>query len=115
MSTYPKIQSIYKRGIKGKIIPGEFSLPEFNYLKDNMWMYIEKIDGMNIRVSHCNGDLVIRGRTDRAIIPSGLQEKIRNVFSNIKEDNLIFFGEGIGPKIQGNKYQCDYDFILFDI
>ena len=46
---YPKIQSIFKRDENThKFIDGVFSLPEFEYLKDNLWIWTEKIDGRNI-------------------------------------------------------------------
>ena len=43
MKEYPKIQSIYKRDDKThKFLEGQYSLPEFEYLKDNKWAATEK-------------------------------------------------------------------------
>jgi len=51
MIKYPKIQSVFKRDPKThKFIIGEYSTPEFEYLKDCIWIGTEKIDGTNIRV-----------------------------------------------------------------
>ena len=51
MKEYHKIQSVFKRDIaNGKIIEGKYSLPEFEYLKDNQWVFTEKVDGTNIRI-----------------------------------------------------------------
>ena len=52
MKEYHKIQTIFKRDPENKfktLIYGEFSLPEFEYLKNNTWIFTEKVDGTNIR------------------------------------------------------------------
>ena len=33
-----------------KFILGEWTTPELKYLKDNQWVFTEKIDGTNIRI-----------------------------------------------------------------
>ena len=52
--TYTKINTLYKRYIsgnkKGCIIIGDYSTPEFEYLKDARWLCFEKIDGTNIGI-----------------------------------------------------------------
>ena len=50
---YPKINSLYKRDPEkgNNIILGDFSLPEFFYLKDLLWECTEKIDGTNTAYS----------------------------------------------------------------
>ena len=45
---YPKINTLWKRDIKGNIIDGEFSCLEFVNIKN--WYITEKIDGTNVRV-----------------------------------------------------------------
>ena len=51
MKEYHKIQSIYKRDEKTrKFIEGQWSLPEFEYLQNNRWLWTDKVDGTNIRV-----------------------------------------------------------------
>ena len=48
METYHKIQTIYKRDPANSfktLLEGEYSLPEFEYLKDNTWVFTEKVDG----------------------------------------------------------------------
>lgn len=54
---YHKINSIYKRDEKTKEFTNEFSLPEFEYLKHNLWEFTEKIDGTNVRIIWENGEL----------------------------------------------------------
>lgn len=125
MIKYPRIYNPLKRvkTEKGEwILTTQYSTEEFSYLAFNLWGLTEKIDGMNIRVWIENGCVYVGGRTDNAILPLGLKEKIVKLFLSEKEhifngkyEDLIFFGEGIGPKIQGNKYKRDYDFVLFDI
>lgn len=126
---YHKIQSIYKRwtperiaeakeaGVdittikKGSFIVGEYTLPEFEMLKDITWQFTEKVDGTNIRLSliptpaigedglpkvndfgeiiEASGDheLYIEGRTSRAQIPVNLTQAIHNLLpiSKFKE------------------------------
>lgn len=46
MKSYEKINTMFKRDMDtGKIIYGDWSQPEFEYLKDNIWVFDEKIDG----------------------------------------------------------------------
>lgn len=134
MRKYHKINTLFKRDIekggrrKGKIIEGEWSLPEFEYLANNRWSFSEKLDGTNIRV-HWNGSgRRIGGRTDNAQIYAPLfhhlleifpEKKLRDVFleGEEKELDITIFGEGIGPKIQkgGGNYGDGVSFVLFDI
>jgi len=120
---YHKIQSIYKRDEKTKEFISEYSLPEFEYLKDNLWEFTEKIDGMNVRIIWNNGELLFRGKTDNAQMSTHLLERLQEIFKKEKmqeifpEGNIILYGEGFGVKIQsGGKYIRDgVDFILFDV
>ncbi len=123
MDKYSKIQTIFKRDMakKGEIILGKYSLPEFEYLKDNEWEFTEKVDGTNIRV-HWNGSTVrFGGRTDNAQIPATLGAKLMDLFPAEKFTNfeeVTLYGEGYGVKIQkgGGNYKSDgVDFALFDV
>lgn len=134
METYHKINSIFKRHMdgkkKGKLIKGDWSQPEFEYLANNEWEFTEKVDGTNIRVhlSRSDDNLVVSyfGRTPKAAIPMPLLEHLEATFPTYpmwrrslmspsysdrnKElfdwmvdndlDSVMLFGEGYGPKIQ---------------
>jgi len=127
MKTYPKIQSLYKRDEKThKFIIGEYSLPEFDYLKANMWEATEKINGTNIRIEwNCETKTVVfGGHTDNAQIPVFLLTKLQEIFPVNKfqelypETSMTLYGEGYGARIQkggGNYIRDGVDFILFDI
>jgi len=127
MDKYPKIQSIFKRDEKTfKFIEGQYSLPEFELLKDIDWVWTEKVDGTNIRIKWTKGNQVMfGGRTDNTSIPTFLIAKLQELFpqeifeKNItKTDTLCLFGEGYGAKIQkgGGKYNPNgVDFVLFDV
>ncbi len=44
MVEYHKIQTVFKRDMNTKyktLLEGEYSLPEFKYLKNNIWEYTE--------------------------------------------------------------------------
>lgn len=51
-TTYPKINGLYKRGEKGKIIEGEYSRPKFDCLRSFPWQWTETVDGTNIRLRY---------------------------------------------------------------
>ena len=121
MLKYPKIDSVFKRDEKTGLFIPEWSQPEFEYLKNNMWEWEEKIDGMNVRVIWSDGNIEFRGRTDKAQLPSHLFEKLKELFPpekfSIFDGEVILFGEGFGYKInKGGKYLGkNVDFALFDV
>jgi ATP-dependent RNA circularization protein (DNA/RNA ligase family) len=128
MKEYHKIQTVFKRDPETKfktLLEGDYSLPEFEYLKDSQWVFTEKVDGTNIRVKYLNGKITFGGKTDRAQIPALLVEKLNdkflplvNVFKDkFDEGDVCLYGEGYGAKIQkgGGNYRSDQDFVLFDV
>lgn len=128
MKEYHKIQTVFKRDPDNNyktLLLGEYSAPEFEYLKDNQWVGTEKVDGTNIRVMFSGeGHLEFRGKTDRAQLPGPLVERLQERFCpQIKTFKVFFpngvclYGEGYGAKIQkgGGNYRQDQDFVLFDV
>lgn len=125
MRQYPKIESVFKRDEKThKFIEGSFSLPEFEYLKDNLWLWTEKVDGTNVRVIWDGHEVRFGGRTDNAQMPPVLLNKLSSMFPEDKfrvlypDSPMCLYGEGYGAKIQkggGNYIPDGADFILFDI
>lgn len=121
---YTKIHTAFKRDEKNVIIDGQWTLPEFVYLQDNPWIWMEKVDGTNIRL-HWNGEkAVIGGRTDSASIPTFLLAALepytdpgtwKRMFPD--GDDVTLYGEGYGARIQkvGHLYRKDAGFILFDV
>lgn len=123
MEEYTKIQSVFKRDEKThKFIEGQYSLPEIEYLKNNDWVWTEKIDGTNIRVDWSDA-LRFGGRTDNAQMPTFLLSKLQDLFGEFDfdgqfPDGVTLYGEGYGAKIQkgGDNYIANgVDFILFDV
>jgi ATP-dependent RNA circularization protein (DNA/RNA ligase family) len=120
MVTYPKINSIYKRDEHGQFTH-EYACPEYGYLAGNSWVATEKLDGTNIRIGWEGGEVVFAGRTNRAIIPDHLLDYLKAFFpvddmGDLFGDGTVLFGEGIGPKIQGNPYKLsECRFVLFDV
>jgi hypothetical protein len=107
---------------------GQWSEPAFNYLKDNDWLWTEKVDGTNIRVVYDGTAVHFGGRTNDAQTPFFLMErlqalftveKLRECFHDVSDGVEVYlFGEGFGAKIQngGGRYKPDgCDFILFDV
>lgn len=129
MKEYHKIESLYERDMEGtkKLIEGKFRNPAVEYLKDNEWVFTEKVDGTNIRVLWDGHKVTFNGRTDNSQIPSSLVAKLNELFSNNETEELfeqkfgetevMFFGEGYGAGIQkeGGLYSKTKEFILFDV
>jgi hypothetical protein len=121
---YHKINSVFKRDEKTRRFLDEFSTPELEFLKDNLWEFTEKIDGMNTRVMWDGVRVSFGGKTDNAQMPTKLLEKLRLIFTEDKlrevfglTEKVVLYGEGFGVNIQsGGKYLKDgVDFILFDV
>ena len=125
MREYHKIQTVYKRDPETNfktLLTGVWALPEFEYLALNKWVFTEKVDGTNIRVSWNGEDIFFNGKTERAEIPNFLLAKLEakfidKPFEDIFNCPVCLYGEGYGAKIQkgGGNYRQDQDFVLFDV
>lgn len=128
MNTYHKIQTVFKRDpetIFKTLLEWDFSIPAFDYLAGNEWVFTEKVDGTNIRVIWNEGKVTFAGKTDRAqlhpLLVARLQERFMPQIQTFidgfgTEVPACLYGEGYGPKIQsGGKYRADQDFVLFDV
>lgn len=124
---YHKIEGLFKRDEQTKkLVYGEYRNPTVDYLKNNIWQFTEKIDGTNIRIIWDGYRVEIKGRTDKASIPSQLLNRLTELFlgeaneqifeQNFGNKEVMLVGEGYGAKIQnGGLYRQDQDFILFDV
>ncbi len=126
MLEYHKIQTVYLRDPENTyktLLEGQFAIPAFEYLKNNTWVFTEKVDGTNIRVTWNGESVEFAGKTDRADIPKRLREKLHemfapDVFLACDVPALTLYGEGYGARIQkgGGSYIPDgCSFILFDV
>lgn len=128
MTEYHKIQSIFKRDMTSKrktLLEGQWTLPEFEFLANNIWTWTEKVDGTNIRVIFKDGGVTFGGRTDDAQIPAQLVTRLNERFLPMAakltevfpDGEAVLYGEGYGAKIQkgGGNYRPDQDFVLFDV
>ena len=127
MQQYHKIETLFERDEKTKkLVVGKFRNPAIEFLKDNTWVFTEKVDGTNIRVYWDGHQVQFGGRTDNAQIPAHLINRLNALFGGEANAQLFeqkfgetpveLFGEGYGIKIQnGGAYRDDVDFILFDV
>lgn len=127
MEAYQKIQTMFMRDMdsKGRILEGQWTLPEFEYLSKNIWIFTEKIDGSNIRVTYRAGKIAFAGKNDHSQIHSPLLESylsekflpLLDKFQEIFTGDVCLYGEGYGSGIQkgGGNYRKDQSFVLFDI
>lgn len=126
MIEYHKINSVYKRDLKGNFILRDWADPAFGYLQNNQWLFTEKVDGTNVRVGWDKElkKVSLGGRTDSAQMPVFLIDRLNELFPISKfqelygDCSMTLFGEGYGAKIQkgGGNYIADrQDFVLFDV
>ena len=128
MIEYHKIETIFERDMEGskKLIEGKFRNECVEYLKDNQWIFTEKIDGTNIRICWDGHKVNIGGRTDNAQLPGDLVQYLHDLFMTNEAEQLFeqkfgatevhLFGEGYGGKIQGGgAYSKEKKFIMFDV
>jgi ATP-dependent RNA circularization protein (DNA/RNA ligase family) len=126
MKEYHKIQTVFKRDMENKgktLLIGQWTLPEFEYLAGNQWVYTEKVDGTNIRIMFDGDKVSFCGKTDNAAIPAKLVERLRERFPDGEAFKSAFdcggvclYGEGYGAGIQkGGTYRPNQDFVLFDV
>jgi hypothetical protein len=128
MKTYHKIDTVFARDMEGskKLIEGKFRNPLVEYLRNNEWVFTEKIDGTNIRVHWDGHEVSFGGRTDKAEIQAHLLEKLRKIFATREaeeifeekfgETEVTLYGEGYGEKIQKNGHRYgELSFMLFDV
>lgn len=123
MNEYHKIQTIFKREQQKpcRIIEGQFSRPEFEYLYNSPWEFTEKVDGTNIRVIWDGEKVRFGGKTDNAQIPAPLFARLTDLFPSDKfaifDGPACLYGEGYGGSIQkaGKTFGPNQDFVLFDV
>ena len=135
MKTYHKIQTVFNRDPDTnykRLVPGQWSKPEFALLADATWIVDEKIDGTNMRVLWSGLNVEFRGKTDEAVPIKDLHANMAKLFTPEKmtsefgcisplispeELQVCLYGEGFGPGIQkgGGNYGKEKDFILFDV
>lgn len=128
MKEYHKIETLFERDMEGnkKLIEGKFRNECVEYLKDNQWIFTEKIDGTNVRVHWDGHTVTFGGRTDNAQMPISLIQVLNKLFLGTTNEQIFeqkfgaaqvtLYGEGYGAKIQsGEAYKKEQDFILFDV
>jgi hypothetical protein len=121
--TYPKINSLWKRNPKGNLVlPGQFASRAIRDLKDAVWYWAEKIDGMNIRFYWDGARVHLGGRTDNAQFSDHIRNSLMALIdidawrAEFGDTHVIVFGEGYGAGIQkGGGYRDTPGFITFDI
>lgn len=124
MNEYTKINTIWKRDERGRIIVGDYATPEFALLAGCDWTWTEKVDGTNIRVGWDGERIEFGGRTANAQIPAKLVDALRGLFPEpdvfrevFGSDRAVIYGEGYGAGIQkgGGNYSPTQKFVLFDV
>ena len=122
MQEYSKIETLYDRNERFKVMPDALRLEEFGNIK--MWLAYEKIDGTNIRVHLTSeGAVIFGGKTDNAQLPTPLVQYLRETFTDAAVRaafepgvTATLYGEGYGAKIQnGGGYRTGVAFRLFDV
>ena len=124
METYTKIDTMYKRyafdgkncpkkewlKFRNKIILGEFSNKEAEYLFHNLWEAYSKIDGTNSKIAFYPSTQEIRvgGKTDNANSQHGQFEMLEKIGERIKPQLCAMFPKESArftPTKENNKIQ----------
>lgn len=128
---YPKIDTLYDRDERHRVIIGNLRRPEFGIIKK--WSVTEKLNGRNTRVSlfddGLDGIVDYGGRTDEADMPPELLEYLKKTFTLEKmkaafwidplkiPQSVTIYGEGYGhgTGVSGSGvYRKDISFRIFD-
>lgn len=128
MKEYHKIETLFKFDGETKKYTKEFYNKSVEILKDNQWLFTEKIDGTNLRIFWDGHKLQYGGRTNNAqfsvdqikfIEEKLVNENIETIFEQKFQDVEVYvFGELFGVKIQNGGLYTDgkgLDFKVFDI
>jgi len=124
MAEYTKINTVWKRDERGRIIVGEYATPEFAFLACADFEWTEKVDGTNVRVGWDGTNVEFGGRTANAQMPTKLIGSLREMFDDTTpfvaafgETAAVLYGEGYGAGIQGGggNYSPVQTFVLFDV
>lgn len=124
METYTKIDTMLKRYIfdgkecpnkdwlkfKNKIILGEFSFKEAEYLFNCLWEATSKIDGTNSKIAFfpSDGHIEVGGKTDKASSQHGQFKMLQEIGERIKPQLCAMFPKEsarFAPIKEGNKIQ----------
>lgn len=107
---YQKINTLWKRDEKNCIIRGDYSLAEFGYLENILWLVEEKIDGTNMSYDIYFGSdgsinrTEIHGKTENAKIPVGLLNEMNRIFDElIDSGKLTDVFKIVKTNAEGNK------------
>ena len=122
METYTKIDTMYKRyqfdgkdcpnkdwlKFKNKIILGEFSFKEAEYLFTCLWEAYSKIDGTNSKIAFfpSTGEIRVEGKTEKAQSQHGQFEMLEKIGECIKPQLCAMFPKEsarFAPVKEGNK------------
>ena len=122
METYTKIDTMYKRYIfdgkdcpnkdwlkfKNKIILGEFSFKEAEYLFTCLWEATSKLDGTNSKIAFfpSTGEIRVEGKTEKAQSQHGQFEMLEKIGECIKPQLCAMFPKEsarFAPIKEGNK------------
>lgn len=120
MLEYPKTYGPFKRDENKKLLINEPSFEEFVWLSEAPWSATEKLHGMPARMHMGETEFQLYGRTSKTQLTSKQYEALEAwnanhaaVLSHFKV-GTTFYGELIGPGIQGNPYQLSsYQFRAF--
>ena len=131
MRAYPSIETVFVRDATTRRLNfGAIRMPEVKCVKS--WTVSEKIDGTNVRAIVTLDGITVKGRTDKANLPPGLEDAVRAAlpghaelvayFTEYRgrelppEWSVTFYGEGYGAGIQkGGDYSATKRFRVFDL
>lgn len=125
MKEYHKIETLFRFNNDTKKYTNEFYNKNVEILKDNQWLFTEKIDGTNLRIYWNGHKLQYGGRTNNAqfskqqidyILENLIDEDIETIFEQKFQDVEVYvFGELFGVKIQNGGLYTEGQGIAFRV
>lgn len=125
MREYHKIETLFKFDNSIKKFTNEFYNQNVEILKNHLWVFTEKVDGVNFRVCWDGHKLTYAGRTDRAMFSDEQIDFIKDHLVNeekeimfeqiFRETEVIVFGELYGNKIQNGGLYTDGKGLAFKV
>lgn len=125
MKEYHKIETLFKFDNSTKKFTNEFYNQNVELLKNHLWVFTEKIDGINFRIYWDGHKLTYAGRTDNAMFTDKQIEFIENQLVNeekeimfeqaFQDKEVIVFGELYGNKIQNGGLYTNGEGLAFKV
>ena len=91
LQTYHKIECPFKRSLEGskELLWNRYQNSAVEYLRNDTWIFTEKVDGTNIRIFWDGYNIEILGRKENSSVPEFLKEQLNRMFLTDEVEQLF--------------------------